>query len=68
MTIKNQRTSFTMWQNCYEDEAVPEPALLITCYYGTISVQQGNESILLNTASLNEFIKNLRKAAKEGIV
>lgn len=69
MTSIPAKNSTVIWQEAQEDEGMPEPALLIDAFYGTVSITQGDDTILINYQSLETLIKTLRgyaKQAKEG--
>lgn len=59
MTDTPAKNSRIQWQEGPED-GIGEPALLIEAHYGTITVGQAGASILINSESIDELIKNLR--------
>lgn len=64
MIEATSQKAFVMWQNDPKD-GVPEPAILIERYSGTISVTQEGRSVIINDESIEELCRHLRKLLKE---
>lgn len=58
------KASHIFWQEFDDEGNPPEPAILIEEHIGTITLSQGNESILISTHELKNFIRALTKIEK----
>lgn len=63
ITQINRPGTKILWQTEYDSQI--EQPIIIVPYMGTISLEQDGDSILLMTEYVEEFIKTLRKVAKE---
>ena len=53
-----------MWLEGSEDN-IPEPAVLMEAYEGVLSIQQQDNSILINWEDIKDFIKEIKRLEKQ---
>lgn len=64
--LKNGSKHAVVWQTGNDDNPVPEPALTLCQYSGPmILLKQEGSEILINTETIPELIKILKKFSKE---